>query len=219
MKTNYLKSLGLITVGIVISQLIMFIYTPICMEDKNCMETYAEDPCLDDPRKVDTTSAKRDIAAYQLWLKYVPKYINIDFKNHCIKYDSILFDPSDSNMIKKYVDYFLKANHRKENDFTHLPFTAAKDKSYYISRHDINQAFETNQNATGINVYVATRGVRDMELSHLETHLYVLPTKKVNCDTLIDYYVEEQYALDLTYPCPKMCAYNGAFSHISLPLE
>ncbi|UTW65261.1 hypothetical protein KFE94_11380 [bacterium SCSIO 12643] len=222
MKINHLKSIGLIIIGIIISQLITFIFPPIDIEAENnntSTKVPIEEPCLLAPRQVDTTAAKRHVAAYQTWTYLLPQSVNIDFEKHQIEYNPISFNPSDSTYIKAFVDSFLIANHRREGVYSNIPFVPAKDKSYYISKHDIDEALSAHPNATGINVYMAVRELDGLELPGIETHLYVLPTEKKNCTTLVDYYYEQQYALDLTYPCPKMCAQNSALNHLLMPIE
>lgn len=225
MKTNYLKSAGLIIIGIAISQLTMFICSPVCKEDNSDKQTYTEsseeeeEPCIDAPRRVDTITAKKQIKAYQTWTYLLPQSVNIDFEKLQIEYNPISFEASESAFIKAFVDSFLIANHHREGVYTDIPFVPAKDKSYYISKHDIDEALSAHPTATGINVYMAVRELDGLELPGIESHLYVLPTQKINCNTLNDFYYEEQYALDLTYPCPKMCAQNSAFSHIFSPSE
>lgn len=228
MKNNYVKSIGLVLLGVILSTII-FYFLPKESSSKNYKE-YQLDKHL-----VSIDSAKKEIAAYQMWLKFLPKNVKFDYANKKITFpDTIDILKEDFNVLKTYCFRFLKANHYGETkDMTdkeiidslmknpvEMPFHAKVNYSYYISRYDIDKAFVSDENATGINVYLAMRGLASMKLDDLQSHLYVVPTQKIENPIIKDSFILKdsfiiedsqiisdgiKYVLDLTDPCPALC--------------
>jgi len=209
MKKNYVKSIGLVLLGGILSTVILSFspkYTSIV--DTN------ETP----NNEVPFETAQQEIAAYQMWLKYLPKYVKLDIikdtktgkKTGTLTYpDKVKISETELPLLMTYYDRLKKTNsdaHKISEDS--IPFYAALNYSYYISREDIEEAFDSDHNASGINVYLAMRGLDEMRMDQLETHLYVVPTQKLNDTILEDQLIRKResfYALDLTDPCPALC--------------
>ena len=228
MKTNYLKSTGLVLLGASLSFLTSFVLSPnnnLHSTPDVTLQTTDNEQCIQN-NQVCLNTAQSEIAAYQVWLNMVPKFATIDISNPEnqdsieFRYDPMKMSISDWKNLQAYIDLFIDEaeNHNLNYSYAHFPFTAVRNPSYYISRADLETALK-DSNATGINVYLAMRNVFENNLAQMQTHLFVVPTHKVNDSTLIDSILEDgerKYVLDLTYPCPAMCDTHSPLYHPSL---
>ncbi len=193
MKKNYLKSIGLILLGAIVSSFV---------------SSYSlEKPISSDQdHRVILSTAQQDIAAFQMWQNSFPDSISIDTSdiyNVRIDYKPKTISFNDWAILETYIKPFLEKN--KHYSYSNLPFYSRLNTSYYISRSNIEEAFDAFDEATGINVYLGTRGLDNLKLDSLESHLYVVPTKSEG-SILEDKLIDGEYALDLTHPCPALCA-------------
>ncbi|WP_298519777.1 hypothetical protein [uncultured Kordia sp.] len=202
MKNNYLKSIGLI---LFLGMLSLFIYSfsPDDSLESNTCET---------PKLISIERAEQEVAAYQMWLHFLPDSFQIDETNRKIRYVDKTIDKDTWDLVmpyfRMYYGYDLSGS---------KPFVPGLYKSFYISRDKINKALDSTNNANGINVYMAVRNFQEEnKRNKIEAHVVILPSKKececidgkeVNC-TLTDRLIEKEgvkCALDLTDPCPKLC--------------
>lgn len=214
MRQNYFKSIGLVLLGIVLSTIIFSFTAKENIENE-------ESNSFPVPLK----TAQQDIAAYQMWQKYLPDYISIDKEKDSIHYKSKEILSEDRTALYSYITEFLKQN--DAYSFDSLPFSATLNTSYYIDTETIKEAYESYKNetgkiASGINLYLGVRGLHDLKLDKMESHLYVVPTNKIiiEKDTVLSDKMLEfdggKFALDLTEPCPNLCAYDSPLHHPTL---
>ena len=216
MKKNYLKSIGLVLLGGILSTFI-FSFSP---NEPSFIENHKEQ----NKSWVHFEKAQQDIAAYQMWLKFLPKTVKLDYANKKIIFqDAIDISEADFKALIPYLIRYRRNESAKDKtneeiidllmeNPVEMPFHGNLNYSYYISREDIDNAFYSDRNATGINVYLAMKGLDSMKLEKLESHLYVVPAQKVNDATLSDQlvrYNKSFFALDLTEPCPNLCDTNS----------
>lgn len=214
MKMKYLKSIGLFVLGFLLSALIFNISIESLSNENSSLlreELAASLVPIDD--------ARRGVAAFQVWTKYLPKTVKFNSETNSITFpDTIQISKEDSVILDNYYKRFIKNNSNISLDA--IPFHASIPKSFYIRKSDIESAFLSDTEATGINVYLALNGIQTMEIDKMTTHLFVLPTKMIDFNTLKDQMIsqaesetlnkaeeisETEFALDLTDPCPALC--------------
>lgn len=212
MKKNYLKSFGLFLLGGILSIVFSSLLGaptssyPEDIQKNNGIYEKTED------HEVRLDIAQQDIAAYQIWLKYLPRFVSIGQQpsgtacGRRLEYHANYITEEDWDILKGYVDAFIKEN--PEYRYSRFPFINRLNKSYYIDTTSINKALDSDTKATGINVYVGMRGLKSLKMDSLETHLYVVPTRQANDTTLVDQiinYEGNRYVFDLTHPCLNLC--------------
>lgn len=214
MKMKYLKSIGLFVLGFLLSALIFSIPIESLSNENSSLlreELAASLVPIDD--------ARRGVAAFQLWTKYLPKTVKYNRETNSITFpDKISISEEDSVILDQFYNKFIENNDSIRTDS--MPFHASVPKSFYIRKSDIESAFSSDTEATGINVYLALNGIQTMEIDKMTTHLFVVPTKMIDFNTLRDQVIsqaesgtlskaeeisETGFALDLTDPCPALC--------------
>jgi hypothetical protein len=158
---------------------------------------------------VEIDKAKQEIAAHQMWGRFVPEEIIVDTENKTVSYPQITVTDEDYKLLKAYYDHYKKVNKIKGNT---VPFRTELSYSYYIRKEDILKAFEDDLSANGINVYVAMKGLHKDKLNSLKSHLFIVPTHKKHENSNIyleDKLIKGKYVLDLTDPCPNLCDKNS----------
>ncbi|MGH1383096.1 hypothetical protein [Kordia sp.] len=241
MKKNYLKSIGL-----VMSVCIFLSSTISCLDNKSYTQLdnklYTRvDTKLDvkkvyskkfiDSVNIKNIKAKRmdtldnvlqDIESYQMWLNFFPESVSVDIVKDdlIVKYTERKFPLSDFEFLKFYNDSMLKVDNSYKFSRSNIPFHKKLDRSYFISREDIDAAFYNYEDANGINVYLAMNmnKIKHHGIDSLKSHLYVVPTLKTN-ETLVDQLITYdgiEYALDLTDPCPALCACSSPLHKLNI---
>ncbi|WP_046758486.1 hypothetical protein [Kordia jejudonensis] len=218
MKKKYFKSIGLVVLGGILSAFIFSFSPKMLPSNQTTSISNPSEPKLSN--KVCLEEAQHEIAAYQMWLKYLPKTVSFDTSNSKkvkINFHPREIDAEDWKILNGYIAPFLgnkpKDINSKEYSYCYFPFHSRLNTSYFISREDIRESFESLPNADGINVYIGIRGLKELNLDSMESHLFVVPTNKVYNEILKDSVLKDHLidhnlvknALDLTHPCPKLC--------------
>ncbi len=225
MKTQYLKSIGLVLLGAILTLLLSnyfpkanadeLVHEQVGLDNVSNRSVYnSSEDCTDESSNhVCLNAALENILEYRIWLKYVPKVMQYDTSINALTFDTVFInDIEDRTLINQMLDYFWE--HNGHFEYPNLPAHGVKDYAYFISKKDIVQAFNVfepgnkSDTANGIRVYIASEGLKLHDVEATQTHIYVVPTYMAEEGQSNDSIPEingEKYVLDLTTPCPAYC--------------
>ena len=234
MKTNYLKSIGLILFGAAIS-----FFLSLSIEKTKASETYpiaklnsalvlnssliqSTECTAAEENQECLPKALENLSEYRMWLKYLPKILRIDTNTYQLTFDGLQIAQNDRAAMKKILKSYWGANEGFR--YPKLPFQGVKDHAFFMKKQDILNAFSLVQGnnsentANGVRIYMASEGLMNDTEASIKSLLYVVPTYEgtklitnngksmpESIDFIPSYENGEKYVFNLSNPCPENC--------------